>query len=126
MKISLTSIPVNDPIEAFKFYTDVLGFVQRVYVPEAYLAIVASPEEPQGTGLLLEPNNNPIYKSFQQGIYELGLPLIVFGVEDVQKEYERLSSLGVVFREGPTKADWGTYATLDDTCGNNIQIHQAP
>ena len=115
MKISLTSIPVNDPIEAFKFYTDVLGFVQRVYVPE-----------PQGTGLLLEPNNHPIYKSFQQGIYELGLPLIVFGVEDVQKEYERLSSLGVVFREGPTKADWGTYATLDDTCGNNIQIHQAP
>ena len=59
-------------------------------------------------------------------MYALGLPPIVFAVEDVQKEYERLSSLGVVFREGPTKADWGTYATLEDTCGNYIQIHQAP
>lgn len=25
MKIALTSISVNDPIEAFKFYTEVLG-----------------------------------------------------------------------------------------------------
>jgi hypothetical protein len=45
---------------AHKFYTEVLGFVSRTFVPEAYLAIVASPEEPNGTGLLLEPGDNPI------------------------------------------------------------------
>jgi predicted enzyme related to lactoylglutathione lyase len=124
MKISLTSIPVNDPLEAFKFYTEVLGFVQKVYMPEAYLAIVASPEEPNGTGLLLEPNNNPLSKTFQEGVYNAGLPIIVFGVEDIHKEYERLKSLGVVFRNEPTKAAWGIEAVFDDTCGNLIQLAQ--
>jgi predicted enzyme related to lactoylglutathione lyase len=124
MKISLTSVFVDDPVKAFKFYTEVLGFVERMYMPEAWLAIVASPEEPDGTGLLLEPNNNPIGKTYQQAIYEQGLPAIVFGVEDVQKEYERLKGLGVAFSQEPTKMDWGTQAVFDDTCGNYIQIHQ--
>jgi predicted enzyme related to lactoylglutathione lyase len=124
MKIALTSVPVHNPLEAFTFYTEVLGFVKRLYVPEAYLAIVASPEDPDGTGLLLEPNNNPLSKTFQEGVYEAGLPLIVFGTEDVQKEYERLQALGVVFRKEPTKTDWGIEAVFEDTCGNLIQIAQ--
>jgi predicted enzyme related to lactoylglutathione lyase len=124
MKIALTSIPVNDPIAAFKFYTEVLGFVERLYMPEMYLAIVVSPEEPQGTGLLLEPNNTPAYKTFQEAIYNMGLPLIVFGVEDIQKEYERLKKLGVVFKQEPTKSQAGIEAVLDDTCGNYVQLFQ--
>jgi len=124
MKIALTSVPVDDPIKAFTFYTEVLGFVKRLYVPEAYLAIVASPEDPDGTGLLLEPNDNPIAKPFQEGVYKAGLPIIVFGVDDIQKEYERLKKLGVVFTKQPTKTDHGIEAILDDTCGNLIQLHQ--
>lgn len=124
MKISLTSIPVHDPIQAFKFYTEKLGFIERVYMPEAYLAIVASAEEPNGTGLLLEPNSNPLSKTFQEGVYKQGLPIIVFGVDDIQKEYERLKSLGVVFSKAPTKTDYGTEAVFDDTCGNYIQLFQ--
>src|SRR4051812_16391586 len=123
MKITLTSIPVNSPIDAFKFYTETLGFIERMYMPEAYLAIVASPEEPDGTGLLLEPNNNPLSKTFQEGVYNMGLPIIIFGVDDVQKEYERLKALGVVFTQEPTKNEWGTQAIFEDTCGNLIQIH---
>jgi predicted enzyme related to lactoylglutathione lyase len=124
MKIALASIPVNDPIAAFKFYTETLGFIEKLYMPEANIAIVVSPEEPDGTSLLLEPNAHPVSKAFQEGVYELGMPLIIFGVEDVQKEYERLKSLGVVFRQEPTKAEWGTQAILEDTCGNLVQIHQ--
>jgi len=107
-----------------KFYTEVLGFVKRMYIPEANLAIVVSPEEPNGTGLLLEPNDNPIGKTFQEALYQQELPAIVLGVEDIQKEYERLKKLGVVFRKDPTKTEWGTQALFDDTCGNLIQIHQ--
>jgi predicted enzyme related to lactoylglutathione lyase len=124
MKIALTSVIVNNPNEAFKFYTEVLGFVKRMYIPEANLAIVVSPEEPNGTGLLLEPNDNPIGKTFQEALYKQELPAIIFGVEDIQKEYERLKKLGVVFRKEPTKTEWGTQALFDDTCGNLIQIHQ--
>ncbi len=124
MKIALTSVPVNSPVEAFKFYTEVLGFVKKIYMPEANLAIVVSPEEPGGTALLLEPNDNPIARTFQEALYKAGLPPIVFGVEDIQKEYERLKNLGVVFRKEPTKTAWGTQALFEDTCGNLIQLHQ--
>lgn len=124
MKIAMTSVFVDDPSRAFKFYTEVLGFIERLYIPEAHLAIVASPEEPGSTGLLLEPNDNPIARTYQEAIYRAELPAIVFGVEDAQKEYERLKALGVVFTQEPTSTEWGTQAVFSDTCGNFIQIHQ--
>ncbi len=65
MKIALTGILVHDPNKAFRFYTEVLGFIPRLHVPEASLAIIASPEDPDGTGLLLEPNDNPVARMFQ-------------------------------------------------------------
>jgi predicted enzyme related to lactoylglutathione lyase len=124
LKVSLVSVYVNDPIEAFTYYTDVLGYVQRMYVPEAQLAIVASPEEPDGTGLLLEPNSNPLAKTYQEQLYQAGLPVLVFGVEDIQEEFNSLKKRGVVFRSEPTKTEWGTQALFDDTCGNLIRLHQ--
>ena len=124
MKISLTSIFVNDPSTAHTFYTEMLGFISRLYMPEANLAIVASPEEPEGTGLLLEPNDNPIAKTYQEALYKTGLPVIVFGVSDINNEYDRLKQLGVVFKKTPTRTDWGIEAVFDDTCGNFIQLAQ--
>ena len=124
MKIALTSVFVDDPIKAHKFYTEVLGFTSRMFMPEAYLAIVASPEDPTGTGLLLEPNVNPIASTYQQAIYGEGLPAIVFSVDDIHSEYERLKAQGVVFTGEPTKTDWGTQVVFEDTCGNFIQLHQ--
>jgi predicted enzyme related to lactoylglutathione lyase len=126
MKITLVSVLVPNPLEAFKFYTETLGFVERMYMPEANMAIVASPEEPDGTGLLLEPNGNPVAKTFQQGVYDLGLPVIVFGTDDIQQEYERLKSKGVAFRQEPTNTEWGYVAVFEDTFGNLIQIFQNP
>jgi predicted enzyme related to lactoylglutathione lyase len=125
MKIALVSIFVSDPLEAFRFYTQVLGFVEQLYMPEAYLAIVASPEEPQGTGLMLEPNNNPIASTYQQALYAAGLPAMVFGVADIQAEYERLTAAGVTFTQPPTQESWGKQAILEDGFGNLIQLHQA-
>lgn len=126
MKIQLTSVFVDDPVKAFRFYTEKLGFVERMFVPEAQLAIVASPEQPDGTGLLLEPNGNLGAKQFQDGVYKAGLPIIVFGVDDIQKEVEILRGRGVKITQEPTKADWGTHAVFDDDNGNLIQIVEAP
>lgn len=124
MKITLTSVYVSNPIEAFKFYTRVLGFAEKMFMPDMNLAIVASAEEPQGTALLLEPNENPIAKDYQTALYKAGLPVIVFGVANVQQEYDRLIGQGVLFRKMPTKTDWGIEAIFDDTFGNYIQISQ--
>jgi len=125
MKIKLTSIYVKSPSQALKFYTEILGFVEKMYVPESDLAIVASPEEPDGTQLLLEPNNHPIAKDYQERLYNAGIPAIVFGIEDIQKEYERLKKLGVVFKNEPTETEWGIEAVFDDTCGNYVKLYQS-
>ena len=125
MTIGMTGLFVNNPLEAFAFYTEVLGFKERMYVPEANLAIVVSPEDPEGTGLLLEPTDNPIGKTYQEAIYKAGLPAIVFGTQDIHKDYERLKNRGVVFKKEPTKTDWGTETVFDDACGNWIQLFQA-
>ncbi|HET6567015.1 MAG TPA: VOC family protein [Rhodothermales bacterium] len=124
MKIALTSVSVNDPVAAHQFYTEKLGFSSKMFVPEAYLAIVVSPEEPNGTAILLEPRGNLGSRAFFDGIYNAGMPVIVFGTDDIQKEYERLKERGVTFKKEPTKTDWGIEAVFDDTCGNYIQLAQ--
>jgi predicted enzyme related to lactoylglutathione lyase len=124
MKIRLTRIYVEDTYKAFNFYTQVLGFMQRYYLPDGYLAIVASPEEPNGTGLLLEPNNNPIASTYQKALYDANTPVIIFSVTNMEKEVARLKSKGVVFTKAPTQTDWGIEAVFDDTCGNLIQLLQ--
>lgn len=124
MKVSLTSVSVKDPIAAFKFYTETLGFVEKLYQPEMFVAIVVSPEDPDGIAILLEPRGGYGSDVFFEGIYNAGLPVIILGSEDVETDFKRLKEKGVVFKQTPTKTEWGTQAIFDDTCGNFIQIHQ--
>ncbi|PJZ58973.1 VOC family protein [Leptospira barantonii] len=124
MKVLLTGIFVNDPIKAFRFYTEILGFKEKAFVPDANLAIVISSEDPEGTSLILEPNTSPVAKSYQEGLYHSNIPAIVFGVKDIRQEYERLKKLGVVFIKEPTKSAVGTETVFDDNFGNLIQLYQ--
>jgi len=94
VKIVLTGIYVNDPNAAFRFYTDILGFGERLHIPEALLAIVVSPEEPGGTGLLLEPSDNPIAATYQKQLYDAEIPAIVLGTDDIMGDYARLQGRG--------------------------------
>lgn len=126
LKIKLTSVLVDNQDKALTFYTGVLGFVKKHDVPLGkfkYLTVV-SPAAPDEVELLLEPNDNPAAKTFQEAIANQGIPLTAFAVDDIQQEYERMKKLGVVFRQQPTKAGPVTLAVFDDTCGNLIQIYQ--
>lgn len=126
MKIKLTSVFVDDQDEALKFYTQVLGFQKKHDFPlgEFKWLTVVSPEEPDGTELLLEPSDNPATKAFKQAIFEQGIPLAAFAVDNIQNEYERLKKLGVEFTMEPTNMGMTTAAVFNDTCGNLIQIYQ--
>ncbi|MZP31099.1 VOC family protein [Heliobacterium undosum] len=126
MKIKLTSVIVDDQDKALKFYTEILGFVKKSDIPVGkykWLTVV-SPEGPDDIELALEPNDNPAAKTFQQALFEQGIPLTAFFVDDIQEEYERMRKLGVVFSKEPTKMEWGAFAIFEDTCGNLIQIQQ--
>jgi len=85
---------------------------------------VVSPEGPDDLELLLESNANAAAATFQEVLFAQGIPATSFATDDVQQEYERLKNLGVQFSMEPTKTEWGTLATFDDTCGNLINLHQ--
>ncbi|MAS33040.1 MAG: bleomycin resistance protein [Anaerolineaceae bacterium] len=126
MKFKLFSVYVDDQAKALKFYTEALGFVKKTDIPagEARFLTVAATDDPDGVELLLEPNDNPIAQTYQAALMEAGLPVTVFAVDDIQAEYERLKAIGVVFTQEPTAMGPVTMATLNDTCGNLIQIAQ--
>ena len=126
MKIKLNSVIVEDQEHALRFYTDVLGFEKKVDIPmgEFRWLTVVSPDEPDGTQLVLEPNAHPAAAPFQKGLYESGVPLTSFAVDDAQREFERLKALGVKFTMEPTDVGTAIIAVFDDTCGNFIQFYQ--
>jgi len=127
MKIILTSVMVDDQDKALKFYTEALGFVKKNDIPmgEARWLTVVSPEGPDGVELLLEPMGFPPARTYQKALFEAGIPLTSFAVDDIQKEYERMKKLGVAFKSAPTKMGPVTIAVFEDTCGNLIQMAQA-
>ncbi len=126
MKIKLTSVFVNDQNKALDFYTKTLGFVKKMDISAGkyrWLTVV-SPEEPNGSQLVLEPNDNPVAKSYQESIFKQGIRTTMFFVDDIQKEYQRLKKLGVKFTMEPTKTPGSIISVFDDTVGNLIQITQ--
>ncbi len=126
MRIKLSSVFVDDQEKALKFYTEVLGFIKNKDVPvgEYKWLTVVSPENPDGVELLLEPSDNPATQAFKKAIFDQGIPLTAFAVEDLEKEYQRLKSRGVRFSMPPTEMGPTRIAVFDDTCGNYIQIYQ--
>ncbi len=122
MKIALTSIFVDDPIKAHAFYTEVLGFQSKEYIPDAQLAVVVSPEDPNGTALMLEPRGDSFAKLYQESVYESGLPVIVFSAENIEKVRQDLEKRGVKFRDDLAKPEWGLLNLFEDTCGNLIML----
>ncbi len=126
MKITLSSVMVNNQDNAKKFYTDVLGFVTKhdIAMGEFRWLTVVSPENINGTELVLEPMNDNSARVFQEIMYGYGKPAMAFAVNDIEQEFERLKNWGVKFTQEPVMMSEIKRAVLDDTCGNYIQIFQ--
>jgi catechol 2,3-dioxygenase-like lactoylglutathione lyase family enzyme len=126
MRITVTSVFVDDQDKALRFYTDVLGFRKKTEIPlgaARWLTVVA-PDQPDGTELLLEPDGHPAVRPFKAALVADGIPFTSFSVDDVSGEVERLKSHGVRFTQEPLETGGVTTAVFDDTCGNLLQIHQ--
>ena len=126
MRISLVSALVDDQDKALKFYTEKLGFIKKIEIPlgEHRWLTVVSKEEQDGVELVLEPIAFAPAKVYQKELFEAGIPLLAFNVDDIEKEYQRLTDLGVSFSMKPTQMGPARLAVFNDTCGNNIQIYQ--
>jgi len=126
MKIKVTSLYVDDQDKALRFYTEVLGFAKKADFsngPFRWLT-VAAPDEPDGTELQLALNDNPAAKAYQQAMFQQGQRSAMFYTDDVKREYERMKAHGAEFTMPPTGVPGATISTLNDTCGNLIQLTQ--
>ena len=125
-RLNVASIYVLDKDEALDFYVNKLGLEKGSDVTQGDYRwlTVASPEEPDGIELQLALNDNPAAKAYQQAIYQQSQPAAMFHTDDLQRDYDRLTGLGVTFTVPLMTEDWGSMAVLDDTCGNLIQLTQ--
>ena len=124
IRINLTSIFVDDQAKALAFYTDKLGFVPKSDVPlglHRWLTVVG-PGEPDGTELLLEPNEHPAARAYQLALVKDGIPATSFAVDDVAATVRELEANGVTVTQPATPMGPVVVATIDDTCGNLIQL----
>jgi catechol 2,3-dioxygenase-like lactoylglutathione lyase family enzyme len=126
VRINLASIFVEDQDKALAVYTRTLGFREKTNFPVGdfrWLTVVST-EEPDGTELLLEPNNNPLAATYQAALFEQGIAAATFASRDLLAEYARLVRAGVKFTVDPTDVGTADIAVFDDTCGNLIQLAQ--
>lgn len=126
MKIKLTTVYVNDQDKALRFYTDVLGFAKKADFsqgPFRWLT-VTSADDPDGTELQLALADDPAAKAYQQAMFQQSKPAVMFFTDDVEGDHERIKARGGEFATPPTAVTGSTIATLNDTCGNLVQITQ--
>ncbi|GAA6137720.1 hypothetical protein NBRC116583_14670 [Arenicella sp. 4NH20-0111] len=125
MKLSLVSIPVQDPIKAHQIYTTKLGFQTKTFDKNAQLVIVISAEDPDGSAILLEPCVGSFAESYQRSAFDANLPIMIFSVNDVDSEMERLRRVGVTLRPDIENSEWGLSNLFEDGCGNILMIEEA-
>ena len=126
MRIHGVSVMVDDQQKALRFYTETLGFQLKHNIPlgeHSWISLV-SEEAPEGTELVLEPDEHPAARPFKRALVEDGIPWTSFAVDDVEAEHERLLARGVRFVQPPTDLGTVIAAVFDDSCGNLIQIAQ--
>lgn len=124
IRINVTSVFVDDQAKALAFYTERLGFLPKTDVPVGQFRwlTVVGPDAPDGTELLLEPDEHPAAKAYKAAIAADGIPAASFAVDDVARSHAELSAMGVRFSQEPTTLGPVVTAVLDDTCGNLIQL----
>jgi catechol 2,3-dioxygenase-like lactoylglutathione lyase family enzyme len=127
MRIGVTEVFVDDQDKARAFYTGVLGFEVKddaSYSDTARWLTVVSPEDPEGTELLLAPVNDAA-AALQAARREAGTPAVSFATEDCNRAYRELAGRGAVFVSEPQQRGYGgTDAVFEDGCGNLLNLHQ--
>jgi catechol 2,3-dioxygenase-like lactoylglutathione lyase family enzyme len=127
MRIGVTEVFVDDQDKAHAFYTEVLGFEVKVDAPYSETArwlTVVSPEDRDGTQLLLTPLHAAA-EALQLSRRETGTPALSLTTSDCRRAYEELTARGAVFVSAPEQMPYGgTDAVFEDGCGNLLNLHE--
>ncbi|WP_210139208.1 MULTISPECIES: VOC family protein [Staphylococcus] len=125
MKIIAMSIFVDNQEKAKRFYTEKLGFelVHDMDIGGGFRWLTVKENNSDNpVEIVLEPNDNPIAKTYQNDLFNSGIPLTMFGVSNLDQSYQSLSNLNVKFKTKPKEVEGIKLAVIEDTCGNLIQL----
>jgi catechol 2,3-dioxygenase-like lactoylglutathione lyase family enzyme len=126
MQIKFVSVMVDDQEKALRFYTSVLGFEKMadIAMGDYRWLTVTSPDGIVGVELVLEPLSFPPARTYQEALYDAGVPLIALTTYDIQSDFKHLKAHGVHFRGEPVEAGPILSVLFEDTCGNLINLVQ--
>ncbi len=127
MRIGITEVFVDDQDKARAFYRDVLGMTVKTdadYGGGARWLTVVSPDDPDGTELLLAPTDDAA-AALQERRRGRGEPAISFRTGDCRRTYDELRARGARFVSEPARREYGGVdAVLEDGCGNLLNLHE--
>ena len=127
MKIGIVDVFVDDQDRARDFYTALLGLevkVDAAYGESGRWLTVVSPQDRDGTALLLAPLNDAA-KALQAARRDSGTPAVSFTTDDCQRSHQELVERGVMFVSEPRAMGYGGIdAVFEDGCGNLLNLHQ--
>jgi catechol 2,3-dioxygenase-like lactoylglutathione lyase family enzyme len=117
MRVAVVSVPVSDQARAKSFYVDQLGckLIRDDDTMPGMRWIQVRPQDGSVTLTLVD-----WFDSMPAG----SLRGLVFAVDDVYAEHQRLSSSGVLFDGPPLARPWATEAVFRDPDGNEFVLQQ--
>ena len=128
MRITRTSVLVDDQAKALDFYTRVLGFVKKHDIPlgEYRWLTVVSPDDPTASSSCSSPTSTRPRTAVQGGPRRRRHPVrAVHGRR--RRGRARAAHRGRCrFTQPPAPSGPVVTAVLDDTCGNLVQIVASP
>lgn len=128
MILNCGQVLVDDQDKALRFYTEKLGFVKVLDVPDGdsgmRALIVESPDGIPGVGLELMGTYTAAASAYQQSFRARNFAFTLLCTADIQTEYQRLKARGVHFVGTPEDTGPVWTVKFDDTCGNLINLIQ--
>lgn len=128
MIVKFGHVLVDDQDKALRFYTETLGFIKKVDVPDGDSGLrwltVESADGIAGFELELQAADTEAARAYQQQFRADGFAYAAFSTHDIQAEYQRLKARGVTFVGEPEDAGPVWTVKFDDTCGNLINLLQ--
>ena len=128
-KVIRITLVVRDQEEAFKFYTEKLGFEKRSDQPMGGSSrwLTIAPRDDHELEIVLQPLDWFQGDEREKLAAQVGNnPTMVLLVEDCRKTYIELLNRGVEFAQPPEERPYGLEALAKDLYGNTLDLLEPP
>lgn len=126
LRLSIVTVVVKDLDEAFKFYTEKLGFEKVTDVKGPMHFLTVAPPKGKDTEILLQvPDPKIMGEEMASEVRgQIGKTSFIFLVDDCKATIEELRKKGVKIIMEPQTEPYGTQAIIADLYGNSFVLRE--